>query len=155
MEPPRNRALSVVPPVDSLDVASLYQILELIWTYRPGLSPLDIPMAGELPNDLSADLVKNLAEETNGISGLSVVKAEVGLGNEELAEDGTEGDPRDPPNVSPDSKEDLTPAACKGEDSVSLESIKAEEHKPTWKWLHRPIKIPKPIEIPPIKEETG
>ena len=89
MEPLRNRTLSVVPPVDSLDVASLYQILELIWSYRPGLSPLDMPMAGELPNDLSVDLVKNLAEETNGISGLSVAKAEVGLGNEELAEDGT------------------------------------------------------------------
>ena len=34
-----------------------------------------------------------------------------------------------------------------------MESINPE-HKPTWKWLHRPIKIPKPIEIPPIKEET-
>ena len=82
-------------------------------------------MAGELPKDLSVDLVKNLAEETNGIPGLSVAKAEVGLGTEELAEDGTEGD------VSPDSEEDLTLAACKGEDSVSLESIKTEEHKPT------------------------
>ena len=139
VEPPRIRALRVVPPVDPLDVATLYQILELIWTYRPGLSPLDMPMAGELLNDLSVDLVKDLAEETNGISGLSVAKAEVGLGTEELAEDGTEGD------VSPDSEEGLTLAACKGEDSVSLESIKTEEHKPTWKWLHRPIKIPKPI----------
>ena len=72
MEPLRNRTLSVVPPVDSLDVASLYQILELIWTYRPGLSPLVMPMGGELLNNLSVDLVKDLVEETNGISGLRV-----------------------------------------------------------------------------------
>ena len=109
-------------------------------------------MAGELPkDDLSADLVKNLAEKTSGISGLSVVKTEVSPGDGEPTRDASEGDPRNPSNQSPDRKEDLTPAACKGGVSVSSESIKAEEHKLTWRWPHRPIKIPKPIEISSIK----
>ena len=75
MESPRSRALSVVPFVDSLDVAPLYQILGLIWARRPRLLPLDIPMAGALSKDhLSAPLVKTLVDETSGISGLSVLK---------------------------------------------------------------------------------
>ena len=64
MEGPRSLTLGVDPSVDSLDVAPVYQILELIGAHRPRPLLHVAPMPEELPKDeLSADLMKNLPED--------------------------------------------------------------------------------------------
>ena len=75
MGDPRSLTLGDEQSEVSLDAGPLYQILEQVRAHRPRVLQHVTPMAKELPKDkLSADLIKNLPDETSRVSGLNVVQ---------------------------------------------------------------------------------
>ena len=84
--------------------------------------------------------MKNLLDEEIRVSGLNVVKEEGSVGARALTKDAMEEDPRKPAVESPVTVEGLTPAACKGGDSVNSETVITRDPKSTWEWHHKPSK---------------